>query len=250
LIRNKEYLKLKYETGDIPTEDDYSDLIDSCYNDTQSGVTVVNIPEVNFFVKEYVDGIKPRRSECLFSYWSQSNMDFLDYNPKLWLYRYKNNKKKFEDGEIIKHKKDVHTPHLNGINYPNSNFYSGTFFSSVPEISSTGVHTEFDISLSGNSSFEVPIDPYDWFYMNSNSDAYKLNDSLPLINVGYYLKVMGRPKGDLSFLFRLAITIDDPNGGQQRIVGPISDIIALRLVNNHFVYQRRFSDLSKRRFDM
>jgi len=255
VIRDKDYIKSKFETGDIPTQEDYSDFIDSCYNlsGVTSGETVTSviIPETNFLVKEYIEGgVKPRRSEKLMSYWTQNDLSFLEYNPKVWLYRYKNNKKKLENSDIVKHKKVIHTPHLNGINYPNSSFYSGSFFSPVKEINDVGVHTEFDIGLSGNTPFDVSVDPYDWVYMNRNSGGYKLNDSLPLTDIDYYLKVMGRPKGDISFLFRLAITIDDPNGGQQRLVGPMSGIIALRLVNGHFIYQRRFSDISKRRFNM
>jgi hypothetical protein len=249
MIRSKEYIKSKFETGDIPTQDDYSDFIDSCYNEGGiSGVTF-DIPEVNLYTKEYISGSKPRRSERLIAYWTQADKRFLQYDPKLWLYRYKNNKKKLESSDIIKHKKEVHTPHLNGVNYPSSKYYSGSFFSVVSDISSTGVHTEFDISIVENSGFTVDIDPYDWFYMIGAS-PYKLNDALPLTNPGYYLKVMGRPKNNLSFLFRLAITIEDPYGGEQRIVGPMSDVIALRLEQEHFVYRRRLSSLSNKRFVM
>jgi len=251
MIRSKDYLKSKFEDGDIPTGADYSDFIDSCYND-DSGTTNMNIslPTVNFFVREYISGEKSRTSGELYSYWSQSDLAFLDYNPKLWLFRYKNNRKDFDGGITIKHKKDVHTPHLNGVNYPNSSFYSGSFFSDVPEINATGVHTEFDIPIVANETFKVDIDPYDWFYMYSAKDSYKLNDSLPLTSPEHYLRVMGRPKGNHSFLFRLAITIDNPNGEQQRIIGPMSDIIALRIQNGYFEYQRRFSDLSTKRFNM
>lgn len=30
--QTSEYLKGKFEKGDLPTQDDFSDLIDSCYN--------------------------------------------------------------------------------------------------------------------------------------------------------------------------------------------------------------------------
>jgi hypothetical protein len=228
MIRGTEYLKEKFETGDIPTENDYADLIDSCYNGDASGIV---IPDLNYLVKEYiVGGVRTRRNEKLMIQWFGEDLTFLDYNPKIWLYRYKNNKKKLPSGAIIKHKDIVHTPHLNGVNYPNSSFYAGKFNSPVVDINKTGVHTEFEIGLSGNTPFEVTIDPYDWFYMlNSSGDAYKLTDEF-IIKTGYRLKVMSRPKGDASFLFRLAITIDNPNGDQQRIVGPITDIIALRYV--------------------
>lgn len=39
-IRDKEYLKSIFETGDLPVENDYIDLIDSCFNNAVSAQTV------------------------------------------------------------------------------------------------------------------------------------------------------------------------------------------------------------------
>jgi len=36
MIQNPEYLKEKFETGDVPTETDYADLIDSCKSVNES----------------------------------------------------------------------------------------------------------------------------------------------------------------------------------------------------------------------
>jgi hypothetical protein len=39
-IRDKEYLKSVFETGDFPIESDYVDLIDSCFSNSVSAQTV------------------------------------------------------------------------------------------------------------------------------------------------------------------------------------------------------------------
>jgi len=85
--------------------------------------------------------------------------------------------------------------------------------------------------------------------MKNKVSAYKLSDDQSLTPPsGYYLKVMGRD--NLSFPFRLCVCIDDPRGFEQKIVGPLSDIMFLRIKNNNFVFMRNSSDLSRKRFDM
>jgi hypothetical protein len=41
--------------------------------------------------------------------WFGEDLTFLDYNPKIWLYRYKNNRKKLPSGAVIKHHWDLYT---------------------------------------------------------------------------------------------------------------------------------------------
>jgi hypothetical protein len=47
-IQTSEYLKTKFEKGDLPSQDDFSDLIDSCINSSISGnVTFFNSVTAN-----------------------------------------------------------------------------------------------------------------------------------------------------------------------------------------------------------
>jgi len=221
------YLKSKFETGDIPTQDDFSDLIDSTFN---SGSTDISIPILNITSKGY-NQLPLRRRDKLMAYWSSVDLSFLNYDPEVWLYRFSRRNKKLDTpGEKLKHNKYVHTPHKNGIKYPGSNFYAGQFICNVQEIRDSGVTTEFYLYPSGNTLFEIPLDPYDWCY-NGNT---KLTDSNSINNVRFF----GRGKTTQSFPFKMAITINDPNGGQQRIVGPMSETIYLVISHSRFLYRR------------
>jgi hypothetical protein len=212
---------------------------------------LVIIPELILFTKSYYTGSTTRQSQKLFGYWSNDNLSFLDYNPKIWLFRYKNYKKEIDtDNQIfVSHKKYTHAPHLNGVGYEGKKYYNGSIICPATGITSLGVHTEFNINVNNNTPFQIDIDPYDWFYMKNKVSAYKLSDDQSLTPPsGYYLKVMGRD--NLSFPFRLCVCIDDPRGFEQKIVGPLSDIMFLRIKNNNFVFMRNSSDLSRKRFDM
>jgi hypothetical protein len=208
----------------------------------------VFIPELNIFAKNVYTGSTTRRSERLFGYWASYDLNFLKYNPKIWLFRYKNYKKEVADDFYVSHKKYTHAPHLNGVNYENKRYYGGSIYCLATGITSTGVHSEFVLNTNVNTQFEIPIDPYDWFYMKG-SPSYKLSDELSLSAIGYEMRVLGRPKDNLSFPFRLAVVIDDPRGGEQKLVGGMSDIIFLRVQNNKFVFRRNSSDLSIKRFN-
>jgi hypothetical protein len=255
-ITNKNDIRLQFENKEESNKaiTMFKDIL-SRFNPTMLQTSSdINIPNLNLYSMYYDNTV--RRSENLMGYWSADNKNFLNYNPEIWLFRYKNNTKKVElngSRTKINHKKYIHTPHLNGSKYPNSSYYGGGINSFVSEIQNTGVHTEFlldDISgTTSNHRFKIPIDPYDWFYMFDYFNSYKLNDSLPLENSGFYIKVLGRKK-NISFPFKLSIVIDDPSGGQQKIIGPLSDKIFLRLEHQKFIYRMNEREMSSKRYNM
>jgi len=256
MIRSIDYLKTKYETGDIPTQEDFYDLLDSCYGVGNGGI---QIPKLTLFSKNYFKSnisITNRSSSQLIGRWSSNNTEFLNYNPEIWLFRYKNRNKIVDEANemFINHKKYVHTPHLNGIKYPNSNYYSGKIDSVVTEIKNNGVNTEWEfLNISGstinNNSFVIPINIYDWFYVQT-INGYELCDDNTVIGGTTKIKVLGRKK-TISFPFKLAIAIDNPNGSNQKIIGNLSDRLYLRYIpsQNRFIYERGEINMSKIRYN-
>lgn len=265
MIRPKDYLKSRYETGDIPTQEDFSDLIDSCYGnvDSQSSGNTVSIPTLQLFSKTYYNSnisSTSRSQSDLISFWSSPDTSFLDHNPEIWLFRYRNRSKQVDPQLLyyINHKKYAHTPHLNGIKYPNSNLYSGSIDSIVPEIKANGVKTEWPLKdiggMSGNTQIIVPLDPYDWFYKinETTGEGVLVNDSMSITGGGYYMKILGRkgkPGKIMSFPFKLAIVIDDPLVPSRKVIGPLSNRIYLRYIPDRFIYEFGEINLSKARYN-
>jgi len=256
MIRSIEYLRTKYETGDVPTQEDFYDLLDSCYG---NGGNNIYIPKLTLFTKNYYQSnisMSNRSATQLIGRWSSNNKEFLKYNPEIWLFRYKNRNKIIDETNemYINHKKYVHTPHLNGTKYPHSNYYGGKIDSVVPELKNNGVNTEWEFSnISGstlnNNSFIIPINIYDWFYVQTQNGYELLNDTT-VIGGTTKLKVLGRKK-TISFPFKLAIVIDDPMGGNQKIIGNLSDRLYLRYIPNQdrFIYERSEINMSKIRYN-
>jgi hypothetical protein len=78
------------------------------------------IPQIDFHTSAFSDGLE------VFAFWRPQNFDFLQYNPEVWLYRYKRSRKKpLGTDYMIKRKKFVHPVHLWGEKYEASNLYSG-----------------------------------------------------------------------------------------------------------------------------
>jgi len=254
MIRSIEYLKTKYETGDVPSQNDFYDLLDSCYGVNNGGIV---IPKLKTFSKTYFQSnisTSERRKSQLIGTWSSNNTEFLKYNPEIWLFRYKNRNKLINDNNrtYINHKKYTHPPHLNGIKYPHSKYYSGKILSVVQEINNNGINSEWEMSnISGstinNNPFIIPINIYDWFYIKTTT-GYELCTDSTIIDNDHQLKVLGR-YNTLSFPFKLAIVIDNPNGGQQKIIGDLSDRIYLRYIPDRFIFENTEINLSKKRFN-
>ena len=95
-----------------------------------SSATEILIPQVDFHASSYQDGLE------VFAFWRPQGFDFLQYNPEVWLYRYKRSRKKRED-YTIKRKKFVHPVHLWGEKHSGSNLYSG-----LPDITNRKQHED------------------------------------------------------------------------------------------------------------
>jgi hypothetical protein len=127
-------------------------------------------------------------------------------------------------------KRWAHEPHLNGIKYPGSNFYTGRTSSEVLELAETGRHTEFPLTVEGpREKMIVPLNQYEYFHAKSISQNRRilLSDEVDLSDCTD-LKCAG--KQNLSTSFRLAIVIDNPDTSSKvkKIIGDLSDEFWIR----------------------
>jgi hypothetical protein len=127
-------------------------------------------------------------------------------------------------------KRWAHEPHLNGIKYPGSNFYTGETSSEVAELAATGRHTEFPMtSVAPRQKMTVPLNQYEYFHAQSISQNRRilLSDELDLSDC-HDLKCSG--KQNLSTSFRIAIVIDNPDTSSpvKKLVGDLSDEFWIR----------------------
>ena len=170
--------------------------------------------------------------DTLRCYWESADTNFLNYNPEVWVFRRKNYiRKPTGVGWKMRHKKWTHEPHLNGIKFSGSSYYSGTIHSSCAEIEATGRHTEFTLTATGSSyKMIIPLDPYDYIYGDDGGGAgwIKLSDSTDFGKI-IKVKITGR-RDSLSLPLRFAIAIDNPdvNAKNPKIIGELSDIIYMR----------------------
>lgn len=192
----------------------------------------INIPKVKIDTGYYTSGETTYQvRDSIRVYWDSPDIMFLNYNPQIWLFRRKTYRREIELNSVkMRHKKWVHEPHLNGINYPNSKYYAGSTSCPVDEIETTGRHTEFDLTtiISGEKMSLSQFDPYEWIYAKSGSTWIKMTDDTNVSSLT--IRVSGRPKNCKSFPFRLAIVIDnpDPNADNPKIIGDLSDVIYMR----------------------
>ena len=141
---------------DVTRVEDTSSDADCC-NIIES--TKVHIPKLKLAVKKIYqasDGSQIQYpTDRMFVSWQSNDMNFMLHSPEIWLFRYKKGTAKSDlDGmKLLETKKMVHPPHLNGIKYPGSNFYTGTavnYFKKPYE-------TEFSFNATADKFFEVPI---------------------------------------------------------------------------------------------
>jgi len=231
-----------------------SDLFDVSFSGLTSGNTLVytngswtnglsgsvNIPQLKLDTGYYVTtgGTIPVRDELRY-YWEAADTSFLNYNPEVWLFKRKTSTRSPSSVDWeMNHKKWSHEPHLNGIKFSGSSWYSGTIKCPVSEIETTGRHTEFTLSaLTSSEKAVLPLDIYEWVYAQSGGTWIKLTDDVDLSTVS--LKFSGRRRS-MSVPLRFAIVIDNPDttASNPKIIGELSDIVYLRYnsYDNRFIY--------------
>lgn len=182
--------------------------------------------------------------DTLLAAWDSTEEMFLAYNPEIWVFRYNNHRRKKIDSEsglraLSINKKWKHEPHLNGVKFHGSKWYSGNSTIRtvpIPEIAINGRKTEFPLnSLSGEWK-EIGFDCWDYIYgMDPTPETggwVKLTDEtdfsvvVPVVGTTYSSgqKRRGMP-------IRFAIVIDNPNqeADNPKIIGEMSDIWEMRL---------------------
>lgn len=181
-------------------------------------------------------------SDRLTAKWVSNNLNFLDYNPEIWAFRYNNYARRVKDLDLggylrkSRVKKWKHEPHLNGIKYPGSNRYSGnsTFACLVEAIRISGRKTEFTPTMANNTWFEIGFDCYDYvFGFDPLTAEYSvINDLTDFSVITPFLgnDVSSDKRG---MIFRFAIVIDNPgyplNSPDPKLIGPKSDMFQMKL---------------------
>ena len=162
----------------------------------------------------------------LFASWETDNVEFLNYNPEIWLFVHRKNRRKFSNGDVLYKRKFAHPPHLNGIKYPASSWYSGVGENrfGIP------YHSEFDCPVISGNSLEIPINVYEWLYYDDGSgNSVQIDAETALTNRDY--RFSGQKEGTLFATMKLAIVIDNPDDtiNNPKIIGGYSKPFALHI---------------------
>lgn len=177
-------------------------------------------------------------TDTLRCFWQGNNREFLNHNPEIWLFRYKRNSRKTITADqyfIKKSKKWAHPPHLNGLKYGSSNFFTGPIRHKVASIASYGYHTEFAMTnLNALSKMVIPVNEFEFVYGTDNNNiAYLLNASSFFDWDKSRIRFVTKPQqthSNLSLAFRFAIVIDNPNDENcPKLIGELSDPVYLIL---------------------
>jgi len=217
-----------------------------CLHNCECGSNEIIIPKLQLSARRFiVDGVlETKTRDLLYASWDSGNYEFLNYNPEVWLFIYKTKKIRrksdyYEENSfnrILKYlyrKKYIHPPHLNGIKYESSNFFSGNIDHLVPEIANKGYETEFAFEKRKGQRFLVPINLFDWFYYNDGS-YYLLTDEV--LNVMENYSIFRSNAKDLTIRAALAIVIDSPNSIGGKMFGEMSRF-RMKLVSSPPGYQ-------------
>lgn len=131
---------------------------------------------------------------------------------------------------IKQHKKWTHEPHLNGVKFEGSNFWSGSTQSPVDEIADTGRHTEFTCPLVSEQKLKIEIDPFEYYFGYTDDGVRHKIDENSTWSDFNAIVTSGR-RGSLNIPFRFAIVIDNPDteGKDPKMIGPLSDIIHMHV---------------------
>jgi len=192
----------------------------------------IHIPQLKLDTGFYTSSpAEVKYTDTLRCYWESADTNFLNYNPEVWVFRKKTYKREFKTSVWeMRHQKWTHEPHLQGVKYSGSSYYSGSINCPVSEIDAAGRHTEFELIATGSSyKMNIPLDPYDYIYGKSGATWMKLSDGISLSGI----KITGR-KRRKSLPLRFAIAIDNPDvtAKNPKIIGELSDIVYLRYGRN------------------
>jgi|688.fasta_scaffold57595_5 hypothetical protein len=160
---------------------------------------------------------------------------YLDYNPKIYLFVKKNGKnRKVRDINDDSQKKYYHggwkhTTHMQGINFPNGNFYSGTTLCPT--------HSEFPLTITEPYERQLLTDfnPGEFYICSLISDSLPapFNNTVLWDQLAkYYVRGRKRDSPNRSVYFRFAIGIEnpDPNSKYPIIFGPLTASIQCKIV--------------------
>lgn len=136
-------------------------------------------------------------------------------------------KRVWREFNLFHKKKWAHEPHLNGVKFPESNFWAGQTVCKVAAIQAAGRNTEFELTADRNEKQLIELDPYEYIYAQHKvtDQFFKLSDSTDLSTIKA-LEAAGR--GTLSIGFRFAIVIDHPSVPGEKLIGDLSDEVFLR----------------------
>ena len=127
----------------------------------------------------------------------------------------------------IKHKKWTHEPHLNGVKYPVSKYFSGAMQSEECPIASVGRHTEFPLTaLKNNDKMVIPLDPFEYYFGDNHSGPLAVIDE-HFDYETYDPVILGRD--GLLITFRFAIVVDNPDSEADcpKLIGQLSDPVTM-----------------------
>jgi hypothetical protein len=196
----------------------------------------IDIPKLQLDSGRYhSDGGDYAIVDTLRCWWQSNARKWLDYNPEIWLFRYKRNFRTKEINESTKvrkkNKKWAHPPHLNGVKFPNSNFFTGKAGPVPPSLNGAGYHTEWELTNTIPLDKKViPINLFEFVYgVDDSSNFIALTDStffnLDPSKIRFSTKSKSHSK---SLAFRFAIVIDNPNEENcSKLIGQLSDPIYL-----------------------
>jgi hypothetical protein len=165
---------------------------------------------------------------------TESNV-YLDHNPKIYLFVKKNGKnRKVRDINDDPQKKYYHggwkhTTHMQGVNFPNGNFYSGN--------TECSTHSEFPLTITEPYERQLltNFNPGEFYVYTpiSKSLPAPLDSTVLWADLAFY-SVRGRKKDNpnRSVYFRFAIGIEnpDPNSKYPIIFGPLTASIQCKIV--------------------
>ena len=162
-------------------------------------------------------------------YWDSNDLEFLNHNPQIWLFRMNNKAIRVRanyygiNTKLIVNKKGWrHPPTNDGLTYPGARYWGGKQAAITPSGFVTRT-TEFPIVVKSHWTEVTQIDFLQWFSRKDNS---QLIDGLTPPTVE--LKPMGHRDKTNVVKFRFAIVCDDPSVSQGKKIGELSDVVSVR----------------------
>lgn len=177
--------------------------------------------------------------------------EFLNHNPKFYLFRQCSSKNKKRANEAIIHRPKgfYHPTHLNGINFPvNTPVYGGS--TRIP------MNTEYDlVSLKPYNNTQLNFNPFEFIEYSADLNTWvPMTDQLwdnPPINYRFTGKKLNKRYSEYgstsskSILFKIAIGIKNPNGSNTNpiLFGNFSDVFRLSFSYRYGVFYNYNIDL-------